>query len=111
MDPNAYKKRGRFLASTFREAEFWGRPLDEPQRVRIIAPLVGHEETIETKLFGERLSCDDMSIEERWALDARMKKSALAKGYDSIILMTAKWFSEFRNVGKLPRSLELNALS
>jgi hypothetical protein len=52
-----------------------------------------------------------MSIKERFALDAKMKKSALAKGYDSIVLMTAKGFSDFRNVGKLPRSLELNILS
>ena len=32
-DPQSYEKRGIFLASTFRGAEFWGRPLDEPQRV------------------------------------------------------------------------------
>ena len=31
-DPNAYEQRGMFLASTFREAEFWGRPLDTPIR-------------------------------------------------------------------------------
>jgi len=36
-DPSAYKKRGQFFASSFREAEFWGRPLDEPQRVRVPA--------------------------------------------------------------------------
>jgi len=30
-DPTAYGKRGKFFASSFREAEFWGRPLDEPQ--------------------------------------------------------------------------------
>src|SRR5580704_3808275 len=27
-DPRAYDKRGKFYASTFREGEFWGRPLD-----------------------------------------------------------------------------------
>lgn len=32
-NPRAYSQRGKFLASSFREAEFWGRPLDEPQKV------------------------------------------------------------------------------
>ena len=111
VDPNAYRKRGKFLASSFREAEFWGRPLDEPQRVRVITPLVGDEETMETELFGKRLSSDDMSMEQRWALDAKMKNTALAKSYDSIVLMTAKGFADFINAKKLPRSFELNILS
>ncbi|MFZ0921608.1 MAG: hypothetical protein WA020_00980, partial [Candidatus Acidiferrales bacterium] len=42
-DPSAYNKRGKFLASSFREAEFWGRPLDEPQRVAVSKPLIGDE--------------------------------------------------------------------
>ena len=40
-DPKAYQKRGKFLASTFREAEFWGRPLDIPVRVRVINLIIG----------------------------------------------------------------------
>jgi hypothetical protein len=39
--PKAYQQRGKFLASTFREAEFWGRPLDTPIRVRVINPIIG----------------------------------------------------------------------
>ena len=40
-DPKAYRQRGKFLASTFREAEFWGRPLDTPIRVRVSNPIIG----------------------------------------------------------------------
>jgi len=38
-DLSSYGKREKFFASSFREAEFWGRPLDEPQRVVGRAPL------------------------------------------------------------------------
>src|SRR5713226_2338625 len=76
-DPSSYGKRGKFLASSFREAEFWGRPLDEPQRVTIAKPLIGDEETIEKSLIGRRVSSEEMAMEERWALDAKIKKAAL----------------------------------
>ncbi len=46
QDPMAYSKRGKFFASSFSEAEFYGRPLDEPQRVVIAKPLVGDEQAI-----------------------------------------------------------------
>jgi hypothetical protein len=109
-DPAAYTKRGKFLASSFSEAEFWGRPDNEPQRVVIACPLVEDEESIEKRLFGKRVSTDDITIDDRWLLDAKMKRAAVAQGYDSIILMTAKAFAEFRSAGKLPRSMELNIL-
>lgn len=111
QDPTAYRKRGRFLASSFVEAEFWGRPLDEPQRVTVARPLVGDEGAIERKLFGRRLSSESISVKERWALDAKMKIAAEAKGYDSIVLITPKAFSALRRSGKLPRSIELNILN
>ena len=109
-DPRAYSKRGKFLASSFREAEFWGRPLDEPQRVAVSKPLVGDEETIEKKLFGRRVSSEDIDLEQRWKLDAKIKRVALGKVYDSVVLMAPKAFAEFKLSGKLPRSLELNLL-
>jgi hypothetical protein len=109
-DPNAYSKRGKFLASSFREAEFWGRPLDEPQSVGITKPLIGDEETIEKELFGRRVSSEDIAIEERWKLDAKIKRAALRKGYDSIVLLAPRAFTEFQSTGKLPRSMELNVL-
>ncbi len=46
QDPKAYKNCGKFYVSTFAEAEFYGRPLDEPERVMVASPLVGDEATI-----------------------------------------------------------------
>lgn len=110
-DPNSYSKRGKFLASSFRQAEFWGRPLDEPQRVTVSKPLIGDEETIEKQLFGRRVSSEDITMEERWKLDAKMKRTALKKGYDSLVLLAPKAFAEFQSTGKLPRTIELNVLN
>jgi hypothetical protein len=107
-DPLAYVMRGKFFASSFKEAEFYGRPLDEPQHVSIQNPLIGDEETIERELFGKRISNPDISVEARWKLDAELKKAALIKGYDSIVLMTKKGVDRYRTSGKIPRSLELN---
>ena len=107
-NPDAHQKRGMFLASSFKEAEFWGRPLDRPKRVSVINPLVGDEESIEKTLFGQSVSNEGMSVEMRWKLDAKMRKRALACGYDSILLMTPKSFSAQKEIGKIPRSLELN---
>src|SRR6266404_7929389 len=95
-DRSAYRKRGKFLASSFREAEFWGRPLDKPEKVKIARPLIGDEESIEIKLFARRISRQGMTVQERWMLDAKMKRAAMAKGYDSIVLMTPKGIAEFR---------------
>jgi len=109
-DPTAYSKRGKFFASSFREAEFWGRPLDEPESVAVARPLIGDEQAIEKNLFGRRESRDGFSMRQRWALDAKMRRVALSKGYDSIVLMTPRAFIQFKRSGKLPRSLELNVL-
>jgi len=72
--------------------------------------LVGDEPTIEKKLFGGTVSHEDIPMDERWSLDARMKKAALAMGYDSIVLMGPKAFSVFKATGKLSRRIELNVL-
>jgi len=52
VDPSSYSKRGKFLASTYREAEFWGRPNNAPERVTVKNPLIGDEKTIERTLLG-----------------------------------------------------------
>ena len=113
-DPKAYQKRGKFLASTFREAEFWGRPLDAPIHVRIANPIVGDEPFIETGLLGapSEYSGDDSPkmLEWRWKLDANLKKAAMAKGYDSIVLMSCNAYTKFAKEGKIPLSIELNLL-
>ena len=108
-DPTAYSKRGKFFASSFREAEFYGRPLDDPQRVAISKPLVGDEKTI-AKVLGIPPQHDGMSLEEIAAHDVLWRNAALSKGFDSIVLMAPKSFISLKNEGKLPRSLELNVL-
>lgn len=108
-DPEAYAKRGKFFASSFAEAEFWGRPLDETQRVSISKPLVGDEQTIASVL---RISPqhDGMTLGEIAAHDAKWRNAALKKGYDAIVLMSPKGFAEWKTAGKIPRSLEVNLL-
>ena len=115
QDPEAYKKRGKFYASSFHEAEFWGRPLDQSMKVAVSNPLIGDERTIERKLFGRLIPHpvpdSDKVLEWRWNTDAKMKKLALKKGFDSIILLTPKAFATLKQQGKLPRSIELNVLN
>jgi len=110
QDPMAYSKRGKFFASSFSEAEFYGRPLDAPQRVVIAKPLVGDEQAI-AKVLGIPPQHSGMSLEEIAAHDVLWRNAALAKGFDSIVLMTPKAFARITSDGKLPRSLELNLLS
>src|SRR6266403_1157154 len=69
-DPLAYSKRGKFLASSFSEAEFYGRPLDEPQRVSIKKPLVGDEHAI-SKALRIPPQREGMSLEAIAAHDER----------------------------------------
>ena len=114
QDAAAYRKRGAFYAAIFHEAEFWGRPLNEPQRVKVSNPIIGDEDGIETELFGRPVPAPDAHsrtvLEWRWRLDAKMKKAALAEGYDSIVLMTPVAFAAYTGHGKIPRSIELNVL-
>src|SRR3990167_7312899 len=100
-DPDAYKKRGKFFASTFARAEFYGRPNDIPERVSLKNPVFGFSEReILTKLFNKEkaqeylaaLSSDDDAYDPDWYkkridLDARMHSRARELGYDAIILM------------------------
>jgi len=80
--------------------------------VTVTNPLVGDEEKIEMKLFGRRIPKhhwpENRVIELQLALDGRMKKAALGKGYDAIVLMTPKAFARYRRYGSIPRSIELN---
>ena len=110
VDPEAYRKRGKFLASSFAEAEFYGRPLDEPQRVRISKPLIGDEKRI-AKILKIPPQGQDMTLTQIAAHDARWREAALRKGFDAILLMAPKRFAEWKASGKIPRSLELNVLT
>lgn len=109
QDPRAYSKRGKFFSSSFSEAEFYGRPSDVPERVKIERPLVGDERTI-ARVLGIPTQHEGMSLEEIAAHDALWRNTALAKGFDSIVLMSPKAFAKLKAEGKPPRSLELNIL-
>ena len=116
-DLDSCKNRGKFYSSSFDEAEFYGRPGD-PVRVIVNAPLIGDNLYIEMSLFGsnpsynfDNIGDEDAMLEERYALDARIKKTAVAKGYDSVALMTPRAWIQFLQKGTLPRSLELNIYS
>lgn len=110
LDPSAYKKRGKFLASSFAEAEFYGRALDEPQRVSISKPLVGDEKRI-ARILGIPPQRGGLTYKQIAAHDAKWRNAALRKGYDAILLMAPVCFSRWKTTGKIPRSLELNVLA
>lgn len=122
VDPSSYSKRGKFLASTYREAEFWGHPNDTPERVAVKNPLIGDEETIERTLLGqyESKSWPDVDAdiaegkpfaERRYALDAKLYKAGRAKGYDAIVLLSPSNFARFKSEGRISLSIELNLLT
>jgi hypothetical protein len=110
IDPRASEKRGKFFSSTFGEAEFYGRPNDIPEKVAIASPLIGDNDTIERKLIGRVESHPNISVRERFALDAKLRRVALKRGYDSIVLMSGSGFQKFEKEGRIPRSIELNVL-
>jgi hypothetical protein len=113
-DPDAYEKRGMFLASTFREAEFWGRPLDTPIRVNVLNPIIGDESAIQNELgvVPPKPPGDGSPklLDWRWKLDAKMKQAALARGYDAIVLLSPSGYAKLIGEGRLPLSIELNLL-
>jgi hypothetical protein len=113
-DPRAYAKRGMFLASTFREAEFWGRPLDTPIRVKVVNPIIGDECTIQNELgvVPPKYPGDDSPrlLKWRWHLDAKLKMTALSRGHDAIVLLSSTSYAKFLTEGTLPHSMELNLL-
>ena len=118
-DSDAYKKRGKFFASTFAQAEFYGRPNEESERVSVENPLYGFSEMeILEKLFTSeqivRFDLNDIEdgtspnwYKKRIALDRKMYLRAKKLGYDAIVLMTPQGRKDLRRNRK-PRSIELN---
>ena len=109
-DSRAYQKRGKFFASTFREAEFYGRPKDEPERVCITAPLIGDNDAIERRLLGKVESHPEITVRKRLSLDAKLRRAAVRRGFDSIVLLTPRSMEALKK-GKMPRSIELNVVN
>lgn len=117
-DPDSYKKRGKFLASTFRQAEFYGRPNDIPERVSIVNPVYGFSEReILKKLFPEEYKTLESGVlgesedryERRIGLDAKMFRKAKSLGYDAIVLIGSNGRA-YLEKNKKPYSIELNLL-
>jgi len=117
--PNAYKERGKFLASTYLQAEFYGKPNVEPEKVNIQNPIFGFsEEEILAHLFGKEkagrlldfvLQGDDEQYKRRITLDKKMHDRAKKLGYDSIVLMTEQGKKSLQKKRK-PNSIELNVI-
>ena len=117
QDPGAYKKRGKFLASTYSQAEFYGRPQDVAERVQISNPLWSDSELEILKIlfpdsYQEKhdavISADDHDYyEQRITLDRQMYERAKELGYDAIVLLGSTGIRELAKNRK-PRSIELN---
>ncbi|MEA1995057.1 MAG: hypothetical protein U9N18_02735 [Campylobacterota bacterium] len=117
-DPEAYKKRGRFLASTFLQAEFYGRPNDEPEKVNVKNPIFGFSELeILEKLFGKRKRKGYLNqilntknfYEARIDLDAKIYEKAKEFSFDAVVLMTQQGEKALLK-GRKPSSIELNLI-
>ena len=105
-DEKAIKARGLFYASSYKDAEFYGRPIDTPFSVNVKNPLFGDETHI-MQLLGLPLLSPVGSIKERFALDAKMMRHAIAKNYDAIALFTTNGYEKYLKNGTTPRSIEL----
>jgi len=116
-DKFAYQKRGKFLASTYNQAEFYGRPNFDPEKVKISNPVFGFsEQEILKTLFGPTAKAkmfknhdDDNFYKKRIALDAEMFQKAISLGYDSIVLICESGKKSLMQ-NKKPNSMELNVL-
>ena len=106
----AVKARGLFYASSYRDAEFYGRPIDAPFSVNMKNPLFGDEAHI-MQTLSLPLPSQEISVKQRFALDAKMKRLAKAKGYDSIALVTTKGYEMYMKTGTTPRSTELQVFN
>lgn len=106
----AIRERGLFLASSFREAEFYGRPLDIPFRVKVRNPLVGSFAYIERRLLGNCTPSVD-TVGQIFARDKLMKVRAEALGFDSIVTLSERGYFRYKRENVVPRLMELNVLS
>lgn len=106
----AIRDRGFFFASSFEEAESYGRPLDTPFRVKIENPIIGSFAYIQKQLLGKTVEYKD-TIKAIFAHDKLLKEHARKQGFDSIILLSENGFRKYRKENKLPRQMELNIFS
>lgn len=115
-ESTAYKKRGKFFASTYKQAEFYGRPNDIPEKVMISNPICGTSEIEILKvlfpneyegLYGTVSKDDRGWYKRRINLDSKIYKRAKEIGYDAIVLLNNN-AKEYLIKNKKPHSIELN---
>lgn len=115
-DFTAYKKRGKFFASTYKQTEFYGRPNDIPERIKILNPICGTSEiNILKVLFPmdyKKLYVSVLGDHKDWykrriKLDSKMYQKAKSMGYDAIVLLGSN-ASECLMKNRKPHSIELN---
>lgn len=115
-DLSAYKKRGKFFASTYIQAEFYGRPNDIPEKVKISNPIYGTSEINilkilfpmdYKKIYTSILSDPKDWYDRRIKLDAKMYQKAKSMGYDAIALLGSNG-EKYLMKNKKPYSIELN---
>jgi len=119
-DPDAYKKRGKYLASTYAQAEFYGRPNIEPERVNITKPVFDFsEDGILKQLFPKKHKKLSLSKDvtdgldyygQRIELDRKMCEMARKNGHDAIVLLNPAGRQCLKRNRK-PDSIELNLLN
>ena len=106
----AIRDRGLFFASSFEEAEFYGRPLDTPFRVRIENPIIGHFDHIQKQLLCNTVEFND-TITGIFVHDKLLKERAQQQGFDSIIVISESSHKKYCLENRLPRSMELNVFA
>ena len=99
-DAKMVNSRGLFYASSYKDAEFYGRPIDIPFTINVKRILFGDEVHI-MQTLGLPLHNQDIRIKKRFALDAKMKRLAIVKGYDSIALFTTKGYQIYMKTGTM----------
>lgn len=119
-DPDAYKKRGKFFASAYGQAEIYGRPNNSAEKATISNPVYGFSE-IEIlkrlfpkeykKLYSRVIKEEDKNwYNQRINLDAKMFQRARKLGYDAIVLLPPQGRNQLERNRK-PSSMELNLLN
>ena len=117
-DPNAYKKRGKFLASTYLQASFYGKPQNNPEKILIKNPLCGSSESEILKelfpskyreLYKQVLDEGNGWYKRRIGLDSKISRMTERKGYDAIVLIGSDGKNSLEKNRK-PKSIELNLL-
>lgn len=103
----AIRDRGLFFTSSFEEAEFYGRPLDTPFRVKIENPIIGSFAYIQKQLLDKTVKYED-TIKTIFDHDKLLKERAHKQGFDSIIVLSGSGHRQYYRGNKLPRNMELN---